>query len=101
MGSFLIIGFIFAVAFGLVRDKAYVPLHTSIFFIIHVVVKGGIFDFIGCIRTKNWMVLCELQQGWFYFFANVQDLHVIFQCYEDIFVGVNPNVCSFGIKKTF
>ena len=51
MGSFLIIGFIFAVAFGLVRDKAYVPLHTSIFFIIHVVVKGGIFDFIGCIRT--------------------------------------------------
>ena len=36
-------------------------------FIIHVGVKGGIFEFIGLRRMKNSMVLCELHQDWLYF----------------------------------
>ena len=34
-------------------------------FVMHVVVKGGVFDFIVKIFPKNLMVLCKSHQNWF------------------------------------
>ena len=36
---------------------------------MHVVLKGGIFEFIGLGHTNNGIVLCELHQDWFEFSA--------------------------------
>ena len=33
--------------------------------VIHVLFKGGVFEFIGSRRTKNRMVLCETHPDWF------------------------------------
>ena len=49
--------------------KASVRPCISYVAVMHVVVKGEIFYFIGRIHTKNWMVLCELHQDWFWFVA--------------------------------
>ena len=35
---------------------------------MYVVVKGDVFEFIVQRLKKNWMVLCESHQDWFYFF---------------------------------
>ena len=42
--------------------------------VMHVVVKGGVFEFIGLGRKKNWIVLCELRQDWFDFVAMYKTL---------------------------
>ena len=55
----------FVVTVGFVRDQASVPPHMTDAAVMHVVFKGYIFAFIGCGRTKNWVVLCELRQNWF------------------------------------
>ena len=46
--------------------RAKMSVRPSIFdvFVMRVVVKGDIFEFIGYIHTKNWMVLCESHQDW-------------------------------------
>ena len=54
----------FAVTVGCVRAKASVRPHISDYIIMNVVVKRETLEFIGCIHTKNWMVLCELHQNW-------------------------------------
>ena len=50
---------------GFVSSKASARPHVSDVFGMHEVVKLSVFEFIRCIFTKNWMVLCELQQDWF------------------------------------
>ena len=45
--------------------KAYVCPRIFDVVIMRVVFKGGVFEFIGRKRTKNLMMLCELQQDWF------------------------------------
>ena len=59
----------FAVTIGHVRAK--VSFCTCILddVVIHEVFKGDVFEFIGLGRTKSWIVLCELRQYWFEFFA--------------------------------
>ena len=67
MGSFLII-FLFSpflVTVGFVRSTESVRPRISDDVVIHVLVKGDIFYFIGCGRTENWIVLCESHQDWF------------------------------------
>ena len=50
---------------GFVRAEAFFRPHISDMVVMHVLVKGEIFDFIRCRCAKNWMVLCELHQDWF------------------------------------
>ena len=59
----------FAVTVVCVRDKASIRQHVSDEVIMYVVVKGGLFEFICHGRTKNGIVLCEMNQGWFEFLA--------------------------------
>ena len=47
------------------RFNASVFTRISDVFVMHEVVKGHVFEFIGRGQTKNWMVLCELHQDWF------------------------------------
>ena len=47
---------------GTVKAKPSVRLHIVDTVVLHVVVKGGEFDFIGRRRKKNWMMLCESHQ---------------------------------------
>ena len=49
------------------RAKASVRPHIFDDVVIHEVVKGDVFEFIGLGRRNNWMVLCESHQEWFYF----------------------------------
>ena len=60
---------LFLVTVGFVRTKVYVRPHIFDDVVMHEVVKGGIFKFIGRICTNNCMVFCELHQDWFYFFS--------------------------------
>ena len=83
-----------------VRSKVPVLPRISDVVVMHEVVKGGICDFIIHICTKNWMVLCELHQSWF-FFGIVQDLHSICQCYEEVPMGIDPTVCNFLRNNVF
>ena len=46
----------------IVRVKAYVLPQIFDVVLMHVVVKGGVFQFIGCRHMNNWMALCELHQ---------------------------------------
>ena len=55
----------FAVKVRCMRAKASVRPHILDDVVMHVVVKGGAFEFIGTRRTKNWVVLSELHQDWF------------------------------------
>ena len=48
-----------------VNAKASVFPHIFNVVAMRVVVKGGVFEFIGHIRMKNCMVLCESHQDWF------------------------------------
>ena len=48
-----------------VRDKVSVDQHISDEAVMHVVVKGDLFEFIEFVRTENWILLCELRQYWF------------------------------------
>ena len=50
---------------GIVRAKAYVCPRIFDVVLMRVVVKGGVFEFIGHIRTNNWMMLCESHPDWF------------------------------------
>ena len=50
---------------GFVRAKASVHPLISDDVVMHVVVKGDEFEFIGCGRIKKWIVLCELFSKWF------------------------------------
>ena len=52
----------FAVTVAFLRAKAPVSPHILDVVIMIVVVKGDVFEFIGHRNTKNWMVLCELNQ---------------------------------------
>ena len=45
------------VTVGCVRSKASVRSHISHDIIMNIVVKGGIFEFIGLGGTKNWILL--------------------------------------------
>ena len=54
--------YLFAATVVLVRDKASVCPHIFDEAIIHEVVKGDVFEFIGRGLTKNCMVLCESHQ---------------------------------------
>ena len=58
--------FLFAVTVVCVMAKASVCPHISDDVSMHVVVKGGIFEFIGLGRTKNRIMMCELRQYWFH-----------------------------------
>ena len=49
----------------IVRAKAYVRPRIFDVFIMRVVFKGRVFDFIGCRLTKNCMVLCKYHQDRF------------------------------------
>ena len=51
------------------REKESFHPHTSDVVLIHVEVKGDVFEFIGHGNTKNWTVLCDYHQDWFYFSA--------------------------------
>ena len=57
----------FAVTVGCVRYKASVCPHILDGVVMHVVVKGGVFTFIGHGRTKNGIFLCESRQECFEF----------------------------------
>ena len=48
--------------FGILSAKASVRPRIFDDVVIHEVVKGDVFEFIGRGRTKNWMVLCESHQ---------------------------------------
>ena len=61
--------FPFAVMVIFVSSKAYVRPRMSDDVVMHVVVKGGVFEFIGCGQMNNGIVVCELRQDWFEFFA--------------------------------
>ena len=52
-----------------VRVKASVCPRISDDVVMHVVVKGGVFEFIGLVVTKNGVVLCVSIQDYFDFFA--------------------------------
>ena len=60
---------LFSVTFGFVRSKAYVRPLILYDVLMHVLVKGDVFEFIGLGRTKNWIMLCESRQDWFEFSA--------------------------------
>ena len=55
----------FLVTVGFVRAKASVRPHIIDGALMHKVVKGGVFEFIGLGRTNNCIVFCELHQDWF------------------------------------
>ena len=75
-----VIFFPYAATVGCVRAKASVYPHISDDVIIHVAVKGVIFDFIGFGGTKNMIILCESLQDLFKFIAiyHTQMTHVNF-----------------------
>ena len=50
---------------GIVRSKASVYPRIFDVVVMSVVVKGGVFEFIGHGFTKNWVVLCDSYQDWF------------------------------------
>ena len=52
----------FLVMVRYVRDKASVRPRISYDVIMYVVIKGGVFEFIGHGRMKNWILLCEFRQ---------------------------------------
>ena len=52
----------------------YVIPHISDYIVIHVIVKGYVFEFIGLGRTKNRIVLCEWCLDWFEFVAIEKNL---------------------------
>ena len=54
----------FLVMVVFVKDEVSVHPCISYFFVMYVVVKWGVFGFIGHICMNNWMVLCELHQYW-------------------------------------
>ena len=60
--------------FGCVGAKVSVRPHILDYIVMHEVVKGGVFEFIGLGRKKNWIVLCELRQDWFDFVAMYKTL---------------------------
>ena len=55
----------FVVMVGCVGSKASVRLLILDDVVMHEVVKGGVFEFIGFVRMKNWIVLCEFRHDWF------------------------------------
>ena len=57
----------FSVTVWCVRSKASVRPHVSNDVVMHVAVKGGVFEFIGLVHTKNYILLCESCQKWFEF----------------------------------
>ena len=52
----------FAVMAVCVRNKVYFLPHISDGVVMHAIVKGGIFEFICCVHTKNGIVFCEFHQ---------------------------------------
>ena len=54
-----------AATFGCVRAKPSVRRRILDDILMHAVVKGDVFYFIGLGRTKNGIVLCESRQYWF------------------------------------
>ena len=57
---FIFSPFLFIV--GFVRSKASVFPRVSDDGVMYLSVKGGIFEVLVCGHTKNWVVLCELNQ---------------------------------------
>ena len=55
----------FMVTVGCVRDKASVCPHVYDDIVMHVIVRGDVFEFICCGRTKNGIMFCESFQDWF------------------------------------
>ena len=47
------------------RAKASICPHIFGVVVMHIVFKGEVFDFIGHILMKNWMLLYEWYQDWF------------------------------------
>ena len=47
------------------RAKASVRPHISDVVLMHELVKGNVFEFIGRKLMKKWKVLCESHQDWF------------------------------------
>ena len=66
--------FPFVVTFECVMAKGSVRQHISGDVVMHIVVHGNVFEFIGCGRTKNGIVLCEFHQDWFEFVAMYKTL---------------------------
>ena len=54
---------------NIVRALASVSPHIFDVVIMSVVVEGDIFEVIGRGCTKNWIVLCDSHQDWFYMVA--------------------------------
>ena len=57
-----VISFPFLVTVRCVRAKKYVHTRISDDVVMYVVVKGGLFEFIGLVCKNNMIVLCELLQ---------------------------------------
>ena len=67
MDSCLIISLFstFLLTVGFSRAKASVFPCIFDYVLMNEVVKGGVFEFIGCRRMKNWILLCESHQNLF------------------------------------
>ena len=50
------------VAVGFVRANSYVRPHILDDVVMHVAVKGDLFEIVGLGRMNNWIVLCESHQ---------------------------------------
>ena len=59
----------FTVTVGCVRANAYFLPHISDDIVMHILIKGGAFEFIGIGCRKNSIVLCESRKEWFAFFV--------------------------------
>ena len=55
--------FVIRVAFVMAKASVHPNMIDNV--IMHEVVKGDVFEFIGIGSTKNWVVLCESRQDWF------------------------------------
>ena len=61
--------FISPFVYGFMMAFAYVRPWLFDVVIMSVVVKGGVFEFIGRGGMENWMLMCESHQYWFYLVA--------------------------------
>ena len=57
-----VISLTFTFTVACVRSKESFRPRISNYIVMHVVVKGDVFEFIGRVITKNGILLCELRQ---------------------------------------
>ena len=72
----------FGITFGSVRSKESVLPCMSDYVIVHVIVKWDVFEFVGCVGTKNTVFIRESHQYWFEFIAILKNLDAMCQFHE-------------------